>query len=363
VVARAYRLAASNFGTSGGDFAEAEWLAGYIALTEMDDPERAAQHFARFRDVVSTPISSGRAGYWLGFSLERAGRPEAAAEAYRYGALHQTSFYGQLAAERAGLDPDGTIAGGADPAARPENTLAGSSAVEAAKLLIAAGQDGRATQFLQEAAGDQPASVRAAFAQLAIDSGLMHVGVRIAKDAASDGIILPEQYYPLPDLAEEDWPVPTEFALAVARQESELNPAAASHAGAQGLMQLMPATARHVADQLGLPYSPVRLVRDPDYNATLGTSYLASMMKRYDGSFMLAAAAYNAGPGRVDEWLAAYGDPRAADADPVLWIESIPFSETRNYVMRVLEGLHVYRARLAGRAGPLRLASDMVRTG
>ncbi|WP_424930833.1 transglycosylase SLT domain-containing protein [Amaricoccus macauensis] len=360
---RAYRLAANSFGTEGGDYAEAEWLAGYIALTEMDDPNRAAEHFSRFRDVVQTPISSGRAGYWLGVALEKAGKPDQAAAAYRYGAEHQTSFYGQLAAERADLEPDASIAATPAPATLAESPVLTSSVVQAARLFMEAGQDGRAAQFLRHAAENQPADVRAALAQIAMDGGLTHVGVRVAKDAARERIILPDHYYPLPEMAEEDWPIPTELALAVARQESELNAGAASHAGAQGLMQLMPATARQMAEDLGLPYSASRLVHDPNYNATLGTAYLARMLKRYDGSTMLAAAAYNAGPGRVDEWLDTYGDPRAPGADPIIWIESIPFNETRNYVMRVLEGLHVYRARIEGQAGPIRLASDMLRMG
>ena len=361
--ARAYRLAANNFGTGGADYAEAEWLAGYIALTEMNDASLAAQHFEHFRESVSTPISLGRAGYWLGLALERSGQPEAAAQAYRLGAMHQTSFYGQLAAERAGLPADSSITGndGPDPADAPD--LAASSVVQAAELFISAGQDGRAAQFLRHAAETRPPAGRAALAQMAIDAGLTHVGVRIAKDAAREGVILPAQYYPLPDLERGAWPVPPEFALAIARQESELNAAAASPAGARGLMQLMPATAQHVARQIGLPYSETRLVRDPVYNARLGTAYLQRMLDRYDGSYLLATAAYNAGPGRVDAWLQTFGDPRSKGTDVILWIESIPFNETRNYVMRVLESLHVYRARLEGRAGPIRLAAEMNRTG
>jgi soluble lytic murein transglycosylase len=149
--------------------------------------------------------------------------------------------------------------------------------------------------------------------------------------------------------------------MAIARQESELNPGAASDAGARGLMQLMPATARGVAEGMGLRYDPARLVADPNYNARLGTAYLARMLKRYDGSYVLATAAYNAGPGRVDEWIRTNGDPRKPQVDSVIWIESIPFSETRNYVMRVLEGVQVYRARL--NRGPLRLAEDINATG
>jgi soluble lytic murein transglycosylase len=229
-------------------------------------------------------------------------------------------------------------------------------------LLHSAGDEPRVAQFLRHAAEGQPAAVRAALAQMAIDLGRPHIGVRIAKDAAAAGIILPDQYYPLHAIAEAKWPVPTEFALAIARQESELNPAAVSDAGARGLMQLMPATARAVAGGLDIPYEPARLTTDPGYNARLGTAYLSRMLNRYGGSYILAAAAYNAGPGRVDEWIRSFGDPRRG-ADPVIWIETIPFTETRSYVMRVLEGLHVYRARLQGETAPIRLAADIGATG
>lgn len=172
-------------------------------------------------------------------------------------------------------------------------------------------------------------------------------------------MILPGQYYPLHAIAAQTWPVPTELALAIARQESEFNPAAVSAAGARGLMQLMPATAQEVSGKIGVPYEAARLTADPLYNAQLGTAYLARMLNAFDGSYVLTAAAYNAGPGRVREWLAAYGDPRDPNVDAVAWIELIPFEETRNYVMRVLESLHVYRARLDGQVAPIRLASDI----
>ena len=198
---------------------------------------------------------------------------------------------------------------------------------------------------------------------MAIDLGRPEIGIRIGKDAAAAGIIIAEQYYPLHEIAKASWPVPTEFAMAIARQESELDATAASSAGARGLMQLMPATAKHMAEVAGVAYDPDRLGRDGTYNARLGTEYLSRMLARYDGSYVLATAAYNAGPGRVDDWLEEFGDPREPGADAVIWIESIPFSETRNYVMRVLEGLHVYRARLQGKPAPVQIVADINRTG
>lgn len=359
----AYRLAAQNFGSSGGDFAEAEWLAGYIALTGFEDAALAEEHFVRFRNSVRTPISLGRAGYWLGLARDRVGDAAGAQAAWRRGAKHQTSFYGQLAAERAGISADQSLAAAIEPADLDAEDFPRRDLVRAAELLDLAGDDARVMQFLRAAAEGEPPGVRAALAQRARLLGRPHAGVRIAKDAAADGVVLPDQYYPLHAIAERDWPVPAEYALAVARQESEMNPAAESPAGALGLMQLMPGTAEDMARVAGVVHDPAKLTEDPLYNARLGTEYLARMLDRYSGSYLLATAAYNAGPSRVDQWIRAYGDPRKEAIDPVNWIETIPFSETRNYVMRVLEALHVYRAQIKGRAAPIRLVADMDRQG
>ncbi len=357
-VAEAYALAAQSFGTKGADYADAEWVAGFVALTRLDDPEQAVAHFRRFRELVASPISVGRAGYWLGRACEAAGDAACAGAAYAEGARYQTSFYGQLAAEKAGIPADPALAGSLAPPDWRAEPHTGSSLVAAARFLHAAGDDVRAAQFFRQAAAGQPPAVRAAVAQMAIDLGRPEIGIRIGKDAASDGFVIADQYYPLHPVAKRDWRVPTEFAMAIARQESELDATAASGAGARGLMQLMPATARGMADAVGIEYRSDRLT-EPLYNARLGTEYLARMLGRYDGSYVLATAAYNAGPGRVDQWLKTIGDPRGGAVDPVIWIESIPFSETRNYVMRVLESLHVYRARLLGRPEALRLFADI----
>ena len=172
---------------------------------------------------------------------------------------------------------------------------------------------------------------------------------------------MPAAYFPLTDLATFAKSVPAEVALSIARRESELNPAAISPAGARGLMQVMPATARNVADDIGVDYDVEKLTDSWEYNATLGTAYLGGMFEKYNGSYILAFAAYNAGPNRVDEWIKTYGDPRTTDTDALQWIEHIPYRETRNYVMRVMESLHVYRARIAGKTLPLRIFQDISR--
>jgi len=358
-VEAAYTIAAKNFGSGGAEYSDAEWVAGFIALTRMDKPTLAVGHFARFRAAVATPISLGRAGYWLGRALEATGDVEAAQAAYAAGAGHQTSFYGQLAAAEIGLPPDPRLTGGPTTPDWKRAPFMRTSVVQAAYFLHLADDTPRAAIFFRRSAEGQPPEVRAALAQMAIDLGRPQIGLRIAKDAASEGVVLPAQYYPLHAIAEAEWQVPTEFALAIARQESEFDAGAGSHAGARGLMQLMPATARDMAEATGEPYELSRLTADPLYNARLGTEYLARMLDYFDGAYLLATAAYNAGPGRVDDWLEANGDPRDPAVDAVTWIEEIPFTETRNYVMRVLEGLHVYRARLEGVPVPVRIAADI----
>jgi len=346
----AYRIAAQSFGSDGADYADAEWVAGFIALTRLDDPKRAIGHFTRFQSAVATPISLGRAGYWLGLAYRQLGDTASADYAFRAAAAWRTSFYGQLAA--------GELAGPLPPLPAldvpdwHDASLSGTPVVQAGLLLLRAGDERRGSSFLRAAAAGRPAETRAALAQMAIDFGNPEIGIRIAKDAANEGIVLPEQYYPLHAIAGESWPVAAAYALAIARQESEFDATVASSAGARGLMQLMPATAQHVAETAGLPYDLPKLTADPLYNARLGTAYLAGLLGRYGGSYLLATAAYNAGPGRVDQWLRELGDPRDAGADPVGWIESIPYTETRNYVMRVLEGFEVYRGRLGDAAAP-----------
>lgn len=359
----AYRLAAQHHLTGGADYADLEWLAGYLALTRFDDPDRALAHFARFRAAVTTPISLGRAGYWEGRAHEAAGNPEAAMAAYAEGARHQSSFYGQLAAERAGLPADRALAGGGAAGGETGGATADwrqagflqSDVVQAALLLRRAGETEMMARFLLHAEEDMAPADSILLARMALDLGHPFVAVRIAKRLAEGGVVVPDVYYPVTDAAGFDLAVPVPLALAIARQESELNPAAVSPAGARGLMQLMPGTARKMAADLGEDYALSRLTDDPAWNARLGSGYLAQMLDRFGGSHVLAAAAYNAGPNRVDQWIAEYGDPRSPRVDPIDWIEMIPYRETQNYVMRVLEGVHVYRLRLGQDASAIGL--------
>jgi len=355
----AYRIASAHQLSSGSSYADLEWLSGYLSLRKLSNAPRAVRHFQRFRAAIASPISMGRAGYWLGEAYVAVGDESRAVEAFAMGARFQTSFYGQLAASRIGAAPDAALAGAAFPPDWTKAPFLAEDSVRAGVLFYFAGEPARAKMFLTLAASRQDLRGRAAMAQLLLDLDEPHIALRIAKGAATRGDVLPTPYYPLHGLADFAEAVPPELALSIARQESEMNTAARSPVGALGLMQVMPATAKTVARGLDISFSERRLARDWQYNARIGTAYLAQMLERFNGSVLLAAAAYNAGPSRANRWIRDYGDPRLASVDTVDWIESIPFRETRNYVMRVMEAQFVYRARISGQVGPLTLAREL----
>lgn len=355
-----YRLASEHGLSEGSHFADLEWLAGYLALTYKKDGDTALRHFLRFRGAVETPISLGRAGYWEGRAHTLRGDEESARHAYAFGAEYQTSFYGLLAAEIADAPMDVTLTGAESFPDWRDTSFAGSSVFSAARLFIATGERNLAEQFLRHLTETLPRNEIGSLGDFLISVDEPHLAVMVGKEAARRGIVVPSSYYPVVDLGVPEMPVPRELALAIARRESEFDPAVMSGVGARGLMQLMPGTARDVARYLELPYSRDRLISDPDYNARLGTAYLDELMQTFDGNMVMVAAGYNAGPGRPIRWMAERGDPRRGAADIVDWIEHIPFDETRNYVMRVTESLPVYRARLSGNLEPVRLSSELV---
>ena len=357
--ALAYRIASPHYLPSGSNYADLEWLSGYLSLRKLGNAPRAVRHFQRFRAAIASPISVGRAGYWLGEAHLAAGDESAAYQAFLMGARFQTSFYGQLAASRAGVAPDALLTGPEFPPDWTKAAFLAEDNVRAGVLFYFAGEPARAKMFLNLAASRLNLRGRAAVAQLLLDLDEPHIALRIAKGAATNGDVIPAPYYPLHGLADFAEAVPAELAMSIARQESEMNAAARSPVGALGLMQVMPATAKTVAHGLGISYSERRLAADWQYNARIGTAYLAQMLERFDGSVLLAAAAYNAGPSRAERWIRDCGDPRLESVDAVDRIESIPYRETRNYVMRVLEAQFVYRARISGQVGPLTLAFEL----
>ena len=357
----AYDLAANHGLTDGAQWADLEWLAGYVALRFLDRPQDAQRHFSGLRGRVSSPISLGRAGYWEGRALEAMGRAEDARQAYAFGARFQTAFYGLLAAERLGQTLDPAVVANPRYPMWQDTRLAQSDLLQAALLLHDGRQWSEARRFtLQLASQLQTEEELGALAQLWLDRGEPHFALRIAKLAVQKGILLPRAYFPVTFLAEADLRVAPDLALSIARRESEFNEAVISSADARGLMQVLPATGRQTARRMGVEFDETRLTTDGAYNATLGAGYLEEMMAEFGNTLPLVAAGYNAGPGRPRRWVTEFGDPRNADTDPIDWVEFIPFTETRNYVMRVAEAVVLYRAILAGEPGPIRL-TDILR--
>ncbi|MDC0738003.1 lytic transglycosylase domain-containing protein [Cognatishimia sp. SS12] len=357
----AYQLASGHGLLDGSSYADLEWLSGYLALRYQNNPQRALQHFIRFEQAVDTPISYGRAGYWIGRAYEAMGDKEAAQRAYQGGAAHQTSFYGLLAAEKAGVPFDVGLSEGL-PRAWRQADFTKSSVHSAAQALHAAGELSLAERFWTHLAETQDPSNMAAMGAMAIDMNEPHLAVMLGKRFAQYGQTVTAPYYALHSLAtRRDLPVPPEMVLSIARRESEFDPKVVSGANAQGLMQILPGTAKEVAEEIGTPYSKPRLLSDPAYNVTLGTAYLAKLIEEFDGNVIMVAAGYNAGPSRPTRWMATNGDPRRRGGmDIVDWIEHIPFNETRNYVMRVAESLPVYRARLGKAPLPVPFSQELV---
>ncbi|WGW04031.1 lytic transglycosylase domain-containing protein [Tropicibacter oceani] len=362
-VLEAYKIASTHFLVDGSDFAELEWLSGYLALRYLDRADLAEAHFKRFRAAVWTPISVGRAGYWLGRALEAQNKSAEAAAAYAEGAKFQTSFYGLLAAERGGIAPDPTLAGTEEFPDWRTAAFTKTSVFQASVLLMAAGETALSERFLTHIAESLDRSGMGQMGQMLEEFKRPHMQVMLGKRAAQYGFELPGPYYALhPDIVGREFPVPKELVLSIARRESEFDPVVISGAGARGFMQLMPGTARDVSGWLNLEYDADKLLTDPSYNATLGAAYLANLAGRFDGNAVMMAAGYNAGPGRPNQWMERFGDPRKGEVDVIDWIEFIPFDETRNYVMRVTESLPVYRARLGKDPHPVPFSQELIGT-
>ncbi len=356
----AYKIASTHFLTEGSDFAELEWLSGYIALRFLKEPKKAVEHFRNQLLAVDTPISLGRAGYWIGRAEEAAGNVQAAQQAYEFGGAYQTSFYGLLAAEKAGMDVDPRLAGNEEFPDWKDAEWLKSSVYQAAVLLLASDELDLGERFLTHLAESLDRTQIGQMGRMLADFDRPHVQVMLGKRAAQVGMEMHASYYALHPLIDRNFPIPTEMVLAIARRESEFDPKVISHAGARGLMQLMPRTAEAVSGWLGKDYELSRLTSDAEYNAELGSAYLAKLAEDFNGNVVMMSAGYNAGPSRPERWMELYGDPRKGQIDVIDWIETIPFDETRNYVMRVAESLPVYRARLGRDPLPIPFSKELV---
>jgi len=345
--ADAYAVAAQHGQLKGVAFAEAEFLAGWIALRHLKKPAEGLKHFQTLYDGVSTDISKSRAAYWLGRTHEASGHAKEARDWYGRAAAFGQTFYGQLAARKL---PGGATRLPTDPTASETDlqALSGRELVTIARYIGQSGYSERTRPFLLKLArAVKGPGETLLLAQLAVELKRPDVALTIARHATETGVTLFDASFPVVDLGATG-SIERALALAVTRQESAFNAAAVSPSGALGLMQLMPGTARDVAGRLGMPFVQSKLTGDPTYNVALGSQYLAEMLQRFGGSYELALAAYNAGPNRVARWLQTIGDPRGGKIDMVDWIEMIPLRETRNYVQRIMEGVGVYRDRLSG---------------
>ena len=345
LISRAYQMAADHaLDASSGQFSEAEFLAGWISLRFLDDKETAATHFQRLWDKVTTPLSRSRAAYWAGRTAEAAGNAKAANTWYGRGAQYFTAYYGQLAASRLNdhhwpLPPD------AKPSPDEIKRFDNREMVRATRILLQMDEPEYLRAFfirLNEVADS--AGERVLVGKLALAQGRNDLAVTVARRADRDSIFLVGAGWPVPHLKDEPGPERA-LVLALIRQESSFMADVQSPVGARGLMQLMPATAKHVAKAINVAFTPSKL-DDPDYNVLLGSAYLGDMIDNFEGSYVMALAAYNAGPSRVRRWVKEYGDPRDPTVDAIDWIEMIPFTETRSYVQRVMESLSIYRRKL-----------------
>ncbi|MGH6870520.1 MAG: transglycosylase SLT domain-containing protein [Rhizomicrobium sp.] len=362
----AYWLAAKNgLPAVGQDYADSQFLAGWIALRYLRDPKSALPHFQNLDAATTRPISKGRARYWQGRAYEGMGEYASAWRAYNQASKFQETFYGQLALARIDATPHLHLV---DPAIAPDEEQRAAYEKEdltrAVRVLADLGLESLLRTFAlqDESVYSEPRHVKLLCEDLT-KMGFREVAVRVAKQLSYGGPLLLSYSYPviaLPSYAGPNTPPDPAYVLGIIRQETEFDPSAVSGAGARGLMQMMPESARKAAAQNGMAYRFGDLLTDTTYNMQLGMTELASDTADWGGSPIVAAAAYNAGPTNARRWIDSFGDPRAT-TDPVDWIERIPFEETRNYVQRVIENMQIYRARLNGPNQPLRILNDIYR--
>ncbi|MET3785831.1 soluble lytic murein transglycosylase [Methylobacterium radiotolerans] len=354
----AYAVASQPAARSPEKRIEAEFHAGWIALRFAGDPAAAAQHFAQVAAIAESPISVARAAYWQGRAAEALGQSEEAKRFYERAALQPIAYYGQVARARLG-QTSLPLRAPADLEGAERQAFDGRLSIRALRLLGEAGIKELALPLYIDAARDlsDPRELQA-LGDLATDMKDARALVAIGKLAVQRGLPLDAHAYPTIGIPSYETftavpQVERAMVYAIARQESQFDPRAQSGVGARGLMQMMPATAQRTARRVSTAFDVDRLTSDPAYCAKLGQAHLGELMEDWRGSYVLAFASYNAGGGNVKKWIDAYGDPRKGDVDVIDWVERIPFTETRNYVQRVMENLQVYRSRLDSRSALL----------
>jgi soluble lytic murein transglycosylase len=327
--------------------AEFHFMAGWIALRYLRDAKAAREHFAHIDDGSSDPIVLARANYWRGRAAEALGDSAAMWTAYEAAARNTTAYYGQLARAKLGVD---VITLRAAPASEPtHDVMLTDELVHAADMLYEIGERDTVVSFfasLGEQSND--AQLLAALGELAGKRDDARSMLEIGKAALARGLAVDSYAFPTIGIPQHTPIAPDigrSMTYAVARTESAFNPRDRSSANAVGLMQVTPEAGRDTAKRFGVSYDWDRMVNDSVYNAQMGAAELSALLSEYKGCHIMVFAGYNAGRGRVREWIKAHGDPRNPDVDPVDWVERIPLSETRNYVQRVMENMLVYRVR------------------
>ena len=326
---------------------EQEFTAGWIALRFLNDPSTAAQHFSRIGVGSVNPTTLARAGYWQGRAAEAAGRSQEARSAYTAAAEHSTSYYGQLARAKLGL-PQIELNGAPTARGRAVERL---EIVRAVQLLYELDEGEIAIPIFADMGENGDPDALVGLGELASRYGDARSMLLLGKAALNRGLPFDFYAYPvngIPPFKSIGPNVEQSIIYAIARQESAFNPSVVSPAQAYGLMQVTPDAGKYVCKKYGANFDLGRLKNDPVYNAALGAAELGGLIEDYRGSYVMTFAAYNAGRGSVKKWIDRYGDPRDPKVDAVDWVELIPFSETRNYVQRIMENLQVYRTRFGG---------------
>jgi soluble lytic murein transglycosylase len=348
----AYRIARDAATPTQGNYrVDQHFTAGWIALRFLHDPRTAMAHFAHILEGTHNPHALSRGGYWLGRAADALGDHAKARAYYEQAAQYWATYYGQLARARAGL-PDLGLRGPPHLSAKQHETLSRLEVVRAAALLYALDErDMVASMYAELGESAQDVAGLAMLGELAARHNDGRAMVLLGGGAYGRG--LPLEYYAYPVVGLPHYkpiapPIEDAVAYSIARQESHFNPKVVSVAHAMGLMQVTPEAAKDTARRFKATYNRARLLSDPVYNMQMGAAELSALLSGYNGSYLLTFAGYNAGRGRVRQWIAAFGDPRDPKVDPVDWVERIPISETRNYVQRIMENLQVYRARFNG---------------
>ena len=343
----AYKIASNHGMSEGSEFAAAEWMSGWIALSFLKDPLTAKEHFINFYENVSYPISLSRGAYWLGRAYEKTGESEQSKNWYKEASKYLTTYYGQLAFLK--INPNSKFELNKDMQIDPKYRILffNKDLVRIVYLLDELKKDKYTKHILRHLANDNIAKGSEVLAaELATNINRYDFAIQVSKIASYQKRFHNKFNYPIistPKYINGRKIPESALILSIIRQESEFDLAANSHAGAKGLMQLMPYTAKLVSKQAKLPYSKSRLTSDPEYNINLGSHYIAGLILQYDGAYPFAVAAYNAGPNRVKYWKKINKDPQKKQINYVDWVELIKFRETRNYVQRVMENYNVYR--------------------